>query len=178
MCGVSEQAKALIAAASAPDRLYPLRSHDPYGFYTGRLPGGEQAIVVWDSPGKVAVLRFNPAGEYLGADVREYPTLPELPRRADLRTQAVHDHLRAAFGLVGRPVRVRRFFADRWQVGIRPVEWFHEEFAADPVSFCSGDAEEMIDQLDCLRSWVGAQQFVFDCCKSYWVDECGEVFSS
>jgi hypothetical protein len=178
MGDASEQAKALIAKASAPDRLYPLRSHHAYGFYTGRLPGGEQAIVFWDSPGKVAVLRFSPAGEYLGAEIREYPPLPELPRREALRTQAVHDHFRAAFGLVAGPVRVRRFFADRWQVGIRPVEHFHEEFAADPAAFCHRDADYIADELDCLESWVEARQFVFDCCNNYWVDDRGEVFSS
>jgi hypothetical protein len=174
----SDQAKALIAKASAPDRLYPLRTHHAYGFYTGLLPVGEQAIVFWDSPGKVAVFRFSPAGEYLGAEVREDPPLPELPRREDLRTQAVHEHFRAAFGLVAGPVRVRRFFADRWQVGIRPVEHFHEEFAADPGEFCHEDAAYIAEQFDDLRAWVEERQFVFDCGDNDWVDDRGKVVSS
>jgi hypothetical protein len=177
MVEAAELAKALIAGASASDRLYPLQSHDPYGFYAGGLPGGEQAIVFWESPGKVAALRFSATGEYLGVEVWEYPPLPRMEKGED-RTRLIHEHFRGAFGLTPGVVRVRRFFADRWQVGIRPVEDFHEEFAADPAAFCSGDAAGIADELDCLRSWVEARQFVFDCGNNYWVDDCGKVFSS
>jgi hypothetical protein len=142
------------------------------------LPGENQAILFWVRPNEVAILRFSPVGEYLGEDVRKCPPLPNLLGQPDQRSEAVHDHFRDAFGFAPGLVRVKRFFADHWQVGIRPVEWFHDEFAADPATFCSGDQEEATDELDSLRSWVEEGQFVFDCGNSYWVNDCGTVFSS
>ena len=132
----------------------------------------------WEGPEEVALYRFKPDGEFLGAEASPIAPQPPLPRMHDLRDRMLHDHLRSALGLEPGLVRVRRFFDDRRQIGIRPIDDHHKEFAVDPEAYCSGDREDVTDQMEILQSWVAEKQFVFDFHNNYWVDDTGEVESS
>lgn len=169
-------------------KTYLLRSHDEYGFYTGRTPDGQQVIAGWDwnafltlyfSPQgallQVTTQAFDAQGELTDSLVTAAPL--ELSREARATLQAHFERWLSGIMIAQEPVRVQKFSVDGRFMSIEdmPAEW--QEFLDDPsTAINEEDANEMAEQIE---DWRSGNHFVFWWNNDYWVDgDTGEVTDS
>src|SRR5689334_13508033 len=107
---MDDEIKRLVQKANRPDRLYPIRSNKYYGFWTGHLPDGRQALVDFCGSWLMEVLLFSHEGNYLGREARKLdPMLP--PDDSDIfNDQQLHAYLSAEFGFTPALIRIKRFY--------------------------------------------------------------------
>src|SRR5262245_43525504 len=125
--------------ATRPVRLFLVRGHKRYGFYSGICPDGRQVLAAADGQ-KLVVGLFGPRGE-----------LNRVEQATLHQSEDVEDHLAREFGAIPGPVRVKRFripagkaqAPDPMQTALigesgfaispLPPDWY--EFLADPTRF-------------------------------------------
>jgi hypothetical protein len=164
------------------DHVFTLVGNPHYGFATGRAPQ-EQVLVTFAGPNLLAVC-FDAAGRLLKADTSVLHEAAAPVASTGGCSAAAQQRagpwatLRAwerEHGLMPGPIRVRRFFLDRYGLGIRDLPSEMREVAENPSQFCG---EEYATVWEDIAAWVGSGQFVFLCNGDYFMDRDGRVVSS
>lgn len=150
---------------------YPIQGYGT-DFHAGVVADKRQAIMGLLCPNVVAVF-FDPLGDFLEAQQRRLPFMGS-KGPYDIYDARVGQHLRSwqeALGFRPRVVRVRRFSLPEWGVGIDDLPTHYLEFLENPDEFPEIDVEM-------IRAWQEAGQFVFWWAKDYWMDRSGRVEST
>ena len=150
------------------DRLYPIKSNKGYGFFTGRLADGRQALVTCGIQKKLCAYLFSTEGDYLGVERRE-PKLIAEPEELGAATndRELHDYLAKEFGFTPDLIRVKEFDEPAELVSINPLPRYLDESELDDESY-------LVD----LRQWVEDGAFVLITWNDYWLNANGEVTAS
>jgi hypothetical protein len=172
-------ARRLVAEARRPDRLYPIRSNKYYGFYTGRLPGGHQAMVTGGTHGyELHADIFDSEGNFVGVERRKTNfTEPPEESYLDVNDAELHAYLRLEFGFEPGLIRIKRPLesADA-DFALKPLSSFQEAFLQDPTEGPYGPPAR--EQVDRLMEWLKNGEFALHLGNEYEMDSDGEVTSS
>jgi hypothetical protein len=166
--------RALVARASRPDRLYPVKSNQDYGFYAGRLEDSRQALVTLDIRLHLDVFLFDTSGDLIGSEERDLAGFWPTPDHGypDVDNTELHDYLRREFGFEPTVIEVKRF-STKQGVEIWPLPNWLQQWVADP-----GTWEDQEFAVNSLRDWVENEAFVLLFGNDYFLNAQGEVFSS
>jgi hypothetical protein len=172
-----DRLRELVALASRPERLYPVKTNEGYGFYCGRLANGRQALATLDVRLLLVVTLFDAAGNLVGEEERDlagrWPTPPHGYPEVD--RAELQEYLRDEFGFEPGVIHVRAFVTDR--VAIFPLPGHYQEFVDDPES-PSFDTDQRERFPGYIEEWVEGEEFVLLWGNDYWLDKNGEVTSS
>jgi hypothetical protein len=172
-----DRLRELAAHASRPDRLYPVRTNEDYGFYCGQLADGRQALATIDVRLLLVVALFDVAGNLVGEEERDLAGRWPIPAHGypEVDHAELQEYLRAEFGVEPAVIRVRQFVTDR--VVIFPLPGHYQEFLDDPQSpsFERGQRERFPAY---IKEWIEGEHFVLLWGNDYWLDKNGEVTSS
>jgi hypothetical protein len=160
------------------DRLYPIRTHEGFGFYAGRARGGRQLLAAVDGGDVVAAL-FTCPGDLLETQSRHLSPSGE-----------VESELREWFGWEPTLVRVKRFRIpsgggrprdllqaalvgeEGFAVAPFPLDW--QESLDDPNSL--GSEREAFAEM--VRGWIERENFALYWGNEYHMDSNGQVVGS
>lgn len=165
-----DEIREMVAHASRPERLYPVKTNEDYNFYCGRLADGRQALATLDVRLLLVVTLFDSAGNLLGEEQRNladgYPEgdLADLP-----------EYLQGDFGFKSGMICVREFATDR--VAIFPLPAHYREFVHHPETSSFDDAQRERFPVY-IKEWIENEEFVLLWGNDYWLDKNGEVTSS
>src|SRR5438093_7316188 len=88
-------------------------------YFTGETKDGQQALLGWHSD-FIAVLLFDAAGDLL--ETKQYPLGIDLQKGLGPAVEAIADKkiqdMRREFGFKRKPIRVKPFFIENWQIGL------------------------------------------------------------
>jgi hypothetical protein len=156
------------------DHLYPLRTHDNYGFAVGR--SAQEQLLWGQGDVDVIILRFDLEGRMAAQPERR--AFSRRPQTADEMDRAFKDlsvELRQIHGAEDRPIHIRRFWLPALEAGIDDLPDTLGEFIKDPHSF---DAHETSEYSAALQSWRSSDRFAFWWSAEFEIDGAGEVFAS
>jgi hypothetical protein len=167
-----------LGAAVQPDRLYPVRTAEGYGFYAGLAPGGRQLLAAVD--GRVLLVAvFETSGDFREAqrlvlapdeDVREalqerFGWKPALVRVKGFRVPLGPDQPRD-------PMQLALVGEDGFAIAPIPLDW--QAAIDDPVSL----GAEQGDFAAMVQAWVDHGNFALYWGNEYHLDSSGEVVGS
>jgi hypothetical protein len=157
-------------------RLYPLRSHPTYGFYTGKLPSGQQLIVGCFYNAILAIF-FDAEGQFLRSHRQQVIAstrvpLDFTPEEAQQFQEALARY-RHQMQFQETPIEVRAFFVEG--VGIDELPSHYQDFLEDPTIFPPSDHEDVRRDIE---RWIARGDFVFYWGNDYYCNRHGKVVSS
>ena len=156
-----------------PDnRRFVLQPNEGYGFFVGTA--GNQQVLVKSLNQGILVIAFSLDGHLtdhrvISVDRKEAPD------------EAATDVFRQ-IGFQQLPIQVHRFYLQDYQIGIRDLPQYLEDYIVNPdvylADLAGGDKElEMIDLSANLADWVSKGYFVFHHDDEYWMDKDGNVLA-
>jgi hypothetical protein len=171
---------------SISDRYYTIQDVDDRNFRAGRTADGRQVLMSPFQTGPIALF-FDDEGRLLGRE-RRRTTEPapmwtgggpsQIP--GDWFERAILRRFRGwqdEIGLEPGTIRVRGFFLDEEQLGIKDMPDHFAEYLADPANFIL-DEEETLDWPGLIEDWRRAGRFVLWWGKDYWMEADGEIEST
>jgi hypothetical protein len=158
------------------ERRYPIQSHDAYSFYTGFSLSNEQVLVGVYCPTLVA-LWFDVDGSLLRTSHLPIPFFQRATPPYDIyddRLPPLIEAWKQDMELRPATIKVKKFFAEQWHIGIEDYPAHFEEVLSDPAA----DEDEKADMRDSMELWDKDGQFVLLWGNDYWLNDSGEVVSS
>lgn len=142
-------------------------------YYTGSTADGKQVLLGWHSD-FIAVLLFDETGKLL--ETKAYPLGidlklglgPAVEVKARKKIQVIMRELHYRRG----PIRVKPFFIESWQVGLRLFPIDLEEFLADPDRFAEDEAQIYKTDID---RWKANQNCILQWGNNYYLDRDGNT---
>lgn len=158
------------------ERLYPINSHESYGFFAGITSDNSQVLMGLFCPNLVAFL-FDSEGDLLS--VEQHPvdffqgiTLPY--NIYDEKIPTLIEGWQAEIGFQPATIKVKKFFSQQPYIGIEDYPSHFGEILSDPRE-CE---EEKSDIRESMRLWNEDGQFVLQWGNDYWLNGSGDVVSS
>jgi hypothetical protein len=175
-----------MALAASGDRLYPISTHDGYGFHAGMTGDNRQVLMGLLCPNLVAFF-FDMEGNLLDVQERlltflqpsgvfvDGELIEGLVRRYDIYDERIPPALEAwqkEIGFQPTVIRVKKFFVGG--TGIQEQPEHFAEILVDP----DATEEEKRSVHASLEEWEADGQFVLWWGSDYWLNGTGEVSSS
>jgi hypothetical protein len=157
-------------------RLYPIRSHEDYGFYAGVTPDNRQVLMGLLCP-NIVVFLFNATGSLVETKQRRVHFFEGVTPPFDIydgRIPPMIDAWQTEMRLQPGIIKVKKFFSLDLSVVIEDYPSHFEAILSDPQE--GEDAK--IDIRDSIKSWDKEKQFVLIWGNDYWLNNSGEVVSS
>jgi hypothetical protein len=158
------------------DRLYSIRSHESYGFYTGLTPSSEQVLMGLHSPDLIA-FRFDVNGNLTSTERRPIPLFQDVSPPYDIYHEQLPQLIcqwQREMRLRESTIQVKKFTSNECDIFIDDYPSHFDEILSDPEA---SDAEKE-DIAESIRLWDADRQFVLQWGNDYWLDETGDVVSS
>jgi hypothetical protein len=158
------------------ERSYPIKTHEPYGFWTGLTPGNKQVLMGLLCPNLVAFF-FDAGGTLLAVEQRPLALFQGVAPPYDIYDERIPGEVaswQSEMGLRPAPIKVKKFFTQEPYAGIEDYPDHFGEVLSDPEA---GRAEKE-DVCESMRLWDKDGQFVLQWGNDYWLDDTGEVVSS
>lgn len=166
----------LIEAARRQDRLYPIQSNRNYGFYSGHLPDGRQALVTFGPQHAVRLHLFDREGTFLHIEVAtEQFTETTEESFLPVNVEELHRWLAERYGFSAGLIRIKQFYDPEAEFDIEPLPHHFEDFIAGDTNFTEAERERYPRY---IREWCEERAFVLNFDNDYWLDDIGEVTSS
>jgi hypothetical protein len=167
-----------IMRTDTSQRTYYLQS-EPDHFRVGRLPNGNQVLMLIDVPDFVLV-EFDADGNHLGITTRAMPPELLLLDRHGVwvgfdRFWVELEKLANDIGLSDNTITVRRFFIPDRELGIKDLPEFYEETLDGTNDF---DEIELGGVMEEIQRWLDEGDFVFVWSQEYWMNREGEITST
>lgn len=167
-------------------RLYTLKSHDGYGFWTGRTSTGKQVLmgVDWNA---LVCLRFSNGGDFLMCIERPFDVdgqpintpVTQIPHHVSEQGQRLIDERfekwRDEVIVEQSPIRFKEFFHPERFIGVEEIPSFYQDFLNDPSEFSDEDRDAIPAE---IQNWKDREDFVFWFNENYDCNKDGEVVSS
>jgi len=141
-----------VVDAKNPDRLFPVRSNEQYGFYAGRLVDANmQALIGVRSERSVLLLTFANHGALYDIERVELPQFNVPPEGQFLwfNGREFHEFLSREYSFEPNLVRVHRFLVSDDDCGfwVGPLPWHYEQFLAHPLEYSAEEQREYAQQI-------------------------------
>ncbi len=162
-----------VVRARNPDRLFPVRSNERYGFYAGRLvDDSAQALIGLRDDRSMLLLTFTNNGwlyDIARVNLPQFAVPPE-DKHLWVNEQEFHEFLFREYSFEPALVRVNRFLVSDDECGfwVGPLPWHFEQFLADPKEYSPEEQREyqqlIIDFIDrdaAVLDW-GNEWYVLD----------------
>jgi len=147
------------------DHLYTVQSDPHYGILAGQSTGHQWLIS--ENPDGHLLVKFGPSGEL---------TEPLLLKADQPKQRAERlEDWKAEVGFETKPIRIRKFYLDRYQLGIADLPSGMQEAVDSPDEFDEEELEMVMADID---GWLKDGQFVLKWGNEYYMNAAGEVESS
>jgi hypothetical protein len=164
--------------------LYPIRSHQDYGFYVGS--DGVIQSIVGRSGNDIVRINFSSEGDLIDGPEVITSVTSLMDSAESYLTSTVPGQFGEVIGdwiasycnrnkLDEEPIQVKRFAYPDLNIGIEDFPEHMAEFLRSSDTFSEEERNEMPGAIE---YWKGEGQFVFWWGQSFWMDQTGEVTSS
>jgi len=160
----------------ASSRLYPIKSHEEYSFFTGFTLGNQQLLMGLLCPSMVAI-RFDSDGNLLRIEERPVPFFQgvEPPYNIyDDRIPSLIADWQKEMAFQPAAIKVKKFFSQVPYAEIEDYPNHLREALNDPRA----SKVQQSEITESIRQWEVEGDFVLWLGNEYWLNNAGEVVST